>query len=157
MCGYGIPTRGLFASGNSPGGVNIIDYVTIASTGDAADFGDSQEIRENSAGCSNTTRAVFGGGTVSPTYVNTLDFVTIATLGDATDFGDLFQAVYSARGSSASHIRGNWNGGYTTAYINIIQSITIATTGNSVDWGDMAQKKGGYNSTTSDSHGGLSE
>ena len=71
--------------------------------------------------------------------------------------GDLFQAVYSIRGCSASHIRGNWNGGYTTAYINIIQSITIATTGNSVDWGDMAQKKGGYNGTTSDSHGGLSE
>jgi hypothetical protein len=50
-----------------------------------------------------------------------------------------------------------WNGGYTTAYINIIQSVLLNTTGNAVDWGDMANKKGGYNCTTSDSHGGLSE
>ena len=50
-----------------------------------------------------------------------------------------------------------WNGGYTTGYINLIQFITFSTTGNAVDWGDMAQKKGRYNSTTSDSHGGLSE
>ena len=100
---------------------------------------------------------MFGGGSVSPTYVNTLDFVTIATTGNATDFGDLFQAVYSIRGCSSSHIRGNWNGGYSTAYLNVIQSITFSTTGNSVDWGDMANAKGGYNGTTSDSHGGLSE
>ena len=100
---------------------------------------------------------MFGGGSVSPTYVNTLDFVTIATTGDATDFGDLFQAVYSIRGCSSSHIRGNWNGGYSTAYLNVIQSITFSTTGNAVDWGDMAAKKGGYNSTTSDCHGGLTE
>ena len=98
----------------------------------------------------------FHGGLL-PAFVDTLDFVTISTLGDATDFGDLFQAVYSIRGCSSSHIRGNWNGGYSTAYLNIIQSITIATTGNAVDWGDMAAAKGGYNSTTSDSHGGLSE
>jgi len=152
------PTRGLFASGDSPGAVNIIDFVTIATTGDATDFGDTTEARTNSTGCSNTTRAVFGGGTTSaPTYVNTLDFVTIATTGNATDFGDLFQAVYSIRGSSASHIRGNINGGYSTAYINVIQSITFSTTGNAIDWGDMANAKGGYNGTTSDSHGGLSE
>ena len=122
------PTRGLFASGDSPGAVNIIDYITIATTGNATDFGDTTQTRTNSSGCSNTTRAVVGGGTVSPTYTNTLDYVTIATTGNATEFGDLFLAVYSMRGCSASHIRGMWNGGYTTAYINIIQSLPVSYT-----------------------------
>ena len=34
------PTRGVFAGGRAPITVNIIDYVTIASTGNATDFGD---------------------------------------------------------------------------------------------------------------------
>ena len=40
---------------------------------------------------------------------------------------------------------------------NVIQFIQIETTGDAVDFGDMKQAKGGYNGTTSDSHGGLSE
>jgi len=33
--------RGVFAGGQTPGTTNILDYITIASTGNAADFGDS--------------------------------------------------------------------------------------------------------------------
>ena len=35
-----IGNRGFFAAGNSPGTVNIIDYISISSTGNAVDFGD---------------------------------------------------------------------------------------------------------------------
>ena len=34
-------TRGLFASGGNPSAVNTIDYITMASTGNATDFGDT--------------------------------------------------------------------------------------------------------------------
>ena len=165
VAGGASPTRGVFACGSdsptSPGNVNNIDYVTIASAGNATDFGDAQNVRANGAGCSNTTRMVIGGGGVSPNgYLAVMEYITISTTGNATDFGDMPQIVYSLRGCSASHIRGNFNGGAgypNTSYLNVIQSITFTSTGNATDFGDMAQKKGGYNGTTSDSHGGLSE
>ena len=159
------PTRGIFTCGSdnptSPGNVNNIDYVTIASAGNATDFGDAQNLRANGAGCSNTTRMVIGGGGVSPSgYLAVMEFITISTTGNAIDFGDMPQIVYSLRGCSASHIRGNFNGGSgypNTVYLNVIQSINFSTTGDATDFGDMANAKGGYNGTTSDSHGGLSE
>ena len=47
--------RGIFNSGEgSPALVNTIDYVTIATTGDAKDFGDCTLARLNSAGCSDS-------------------------------------------------------------------------------------------------------
>ena len=156
--------RGLFGGGFvGPGGptLNTISYITIASAGNATDFGDAQNVRANGSGCSNTTRMVIGGGGVSPSgYLAAMEFITISTTGNATDFGDMPQIVYSLRGCSASHIRGNFNGGAgypNTVYLNVIQSITFSTTGDAVDFGDMKQAKGGYNGTTSDSHGGLSE
>ena len=42
--------------------LNTIDYVTIASTGNATDFGDIFTGRYSVSSCSNSNRAVFGGG-----------------------------------------------------------------------------------------------
>jgi len=58
LAGFSSPTRGVFTCGNSPniaptGGTNIMDYITIASTGNAVDFGDNTEIRRNVGSCSN--------------------------------------------------------------------------------------------------------
>ena len=36
-----------------PGGTNMIQYVTIASTGNAADFGDLSNKTSSAGGCSN--------------------------------------------------------------------------------------------------------
>ena len=48
-------SRGVFAGGsdNIAGRVNTIEYVTIASTGNATDFGDLSGIFDGMAGCSN--------------------------------------------------------------------------------------------------------
>ena len=153
----GNATRSIIGGGN--GQINTIEYVELTTLGNAADFGDLTVGRRHAGPLSNSTRGIWGGGETAgaTTQTDTIDYVTIATTGNATDFGDLFLAVYSVRGCSASHTRGMWNGGYTTGYINIIQYVTIATTGNGADWGDMANAKGGYNCTTSDCHGGLSE
>ena len=40
---------------------NLIQYITISSTGDAVDFGDLTDARNEIGGASNSTRGLFGG------------------------------------------------------------------------------------------------
>jgi hypothetical protein len=47
-------TRGVFGGGeDNSNKLNVIDYVTIASTGNATDFGDLAMVLEAPTGCSN--------------------------------------------------------------------------------------------------------
>ena len=71
---------------------NVIEFLTIATTGNSTDFGDLTQARYAGTGCGSATRGVIVGGQ-TPTYVNTIDFVTIASAGNATDFGDLTKAL----------------------------------------------------------------
>ena len=102
-------TRGLFICGESqPSGtrINTIQFITIASTGDATDFGDHTDLRRAVGACNNSIRAVYGGGNLPDPAgtVNTLSFVTIASTGNGQDFGDLLTARSSdGIGSSDSH------------------------------------------------------
>ena len=69
---------GLFGGGNTASLSNIIDYVNIASVGNATDFGDLTVARQGLAACSSSTRGIFGGGfDNSAVYYNQLDYVTI--------------------------------------------------------------------------------
>jgi hypothetical protein len=141
-------TRGVFGGGSariSPTNViiNTIDYITIATTGNATDFGDLTQTRSALAACSSSTRGVFGGGSPPSTYSNIIDYITIATTGNATDFGDLTQARYSP-GSCSSSTRGVFGGGYIagpSSQVNTIDYITIASTGNATDFGDLTQAR----------------
>ena len=87
--------RGLIAGGNHYDGSghvgqNSIDFVTIATLGNATDFGDLQNAdTESTTGCSSPTRAVFfTSPTDTGTQTNTLSYVQIMTTGNAIDFGD---------------------------------------------------------------------
>ena len=51
--GASSPTRGLFAGGNTPTQQNIIDFVTIPTTGNALDFGDMTAATSGAASFSN--------------------------------------------------------------------------------------------------------
>ena len=97
-------TRGIIAGGNPDydfsNNVNVIQYVTIDTPGNAADFGDLSSTRSRFAGASNLTRGVFGGGITSQT--NTMEYITIASTGNVTDFGDLQNTHSRAFGSSGS-------------------------------------------------------
>ena len=73
---------------------NVIQYVTIASTGDAVDFGDYVTVGENVRGVSNSLRGVFAGG-YCPNFVNTMNYITIATTGNSSDFGDILNGQTS--------------------------------------------------------------
>ena len=82
--------------------LNIIDYITIATLGNALDFGDLTATKGNSSAVASSTRAVQGGGN-TPSYVTTMDYVQIATTGDAFDFGDLSTAHSEMGGISNGH------------------------------------------------------
>ena len=96
-------TRGLWGGGRAPGDVNIIDYITIATLGNAQDFGDLTNTRAIGSAASSSTRGVFSGGIDSSTPLNTMDFITIATTGNAADFGDLSATTHSVAGCSNGH------------------------------------------------------
>jgi hypothetical protein len=100
-------TRGLFGGGTPDpgnGNSNAICYITIASAGNATDFGDlaapDNQWRGGLAACSSSTRGIFAGGE-APT--NTINYVTIANTGNATDFGDLSVARQALAGCSGGN------------------------------------------------------
>ena len=55
-----------------------MDYVTIASTGNAIDFGDLAAVTRRRAGAASSTRALFAGGRDSGGVDNGCQYVTIA-------------------------------------------------------------------------------
>ncbi len=100
---FSSPTRAVVAGGYvdpSPGNTDHIDYVTIATKGNASDFGNMTSAREGCGGASSHVRGLIAGGTGA---VNTIEYVTIATTGNATDFGDMDIARKNLGGFSDSH------------------------------------------------------
>ena len=90
-----------------------IDYITMASEGNAIDFGDRTVSTYGGQGVSSSTRGVFIGGHMSssPNRSNTIDYIEMHTTGNALDFGDMgTQSAY--RGAAQSPIRGFVFGGY---------------------------------------------
>ena len=123
--------RGVFGGGSS----NIIDYITIASTGNAVDFGDTSTSISNGSSLGSSTRGVIGGYS-TPTTVNTIEYITFATTSNTLDFGDLTVARWGTS-STSSTTRGIFYSGYIApANVNIIDYITIASIGNATDFGD---------------------
>ena len=152
------PTRAIWTGGDSAGDgsyQNNIDFVTIASTGNARDFGDLLTGRGIAAGLSSATRGLIGTGQVSPATTSaSIDFLTIATFGNSIDFGDCTIARYG-RGSTTDCIRGVFAGGNGPALTNIMDYVNIATQGNAVDFGDFHNVTGRLEGGCSTGHGGL--
>ena len=137
--------------GGRASGGNHIEYVTIATTGNAIDFGgDLTSARRSLTGVSNGSRGVFCGG--APTIVNIMDYITIASTGvNAADFGDLTVARRS-QAAASSPTRGVVGGGNANpANSDVIDYITTATTGNATDFGNLTagrRELGGCSSST---------
>lgn len=137
---FGDATYGVCAGGNDISAgypkFNVIDYVTIATTGNAADFGDLSAVSNGCVSVNDATRGVIALST-NASNVNTLEYVTIASTGNTTDFGDL-GVIHSAGAGGFDATRGVFAGGWTgSARTNAIDYITIQTTGNSSDFGDL--------------------
>ena len=133
---YGVHALGSTGTfGNSTNGVNNLDYVTIATTGNAQDFGDLTVARYNitGAGEGSTYALFFGGVDINGSNLNNIDYITVATPGNATDFGDIVQARASLSVCSDSTRTIAAAGSYT----NHIEYVTTNTPGNTTDFGDL--------------------
>ena len=136
-----------FSFGGSPIGSvgNSIEFVTIATTGDANDFGDLPEsVYNTGSGISNSTRAIqHAGYNPSPGSSSVkIHTVTISTLGDATQFGELTVSKRNAHAGSSNSTRGIiFCGQSPSSNLNSIEFITIATEGNAQDFGDASAQK----------------
>ena len=92
--------------GSTPGDTNIIDFVTIATTGDAADFGDLTVPRIFLGSVSSSTRAVAFGGDTAPGLTTVMDYVEIMTKNNSVDFGDLVDSAQFQNIEGASNCHG---------------------------------------------------
>jgi len=147
-------TRGIYGGGYgaastsgtwSQSGPNIVEYITIANTGNATDFGDLSQGGNGLGSTNDETRGVFFGGYIGTAGLNRIDYITMASAGNSTDFGDTIAAscYYTMVGVVSNNTIGCFSGGYheTTSYTktNVIQKITIQTAANATDFGDMTQ------------------
>ena len=96
-------TRGCFGGGGNSY-LRSIDYITMASTGNASDFGDLGFNRNGRAGTTNGTRGVSIGGFYYPPAAsdNTVEYITVATTSNATNHSDIRQPTHYLGASSGT-------------------------------------------------------
>ena len=126
-------TRAVCCGGRTPTVQAVMEYITIASTGNAQDFGDitirASDCTSMTSGAS-PTRGLITGGVGSPPATD-ISYITIASTGNDQDFGDLNVGSNGRQGCSNSirlvqKIREN-----TT-----MESVQFATKGNAISFGE---------------------
>ena len=156
-------TRGIVMGGLAPGepaGTNMIQYLSIATTGDTGDFGDlTRKKYASMGGISSRTRGILPGGyfynqpSGPGTYIDDMDVITISILGNASDFGNLSQGNRAEPGSASNETRGIVFGGSAgpspVVRTNNITYVTIASSSDTIDFGDMTALYQGPTGTAS--------
>tara|TARA_B100001057_G_C22775130_1_gene921275 strand:+ start:390 stop:1526 length:1137 start_codon:yes stop_codon:yes gene_type:complete len=141
-------TRCLFAGGYTNGqGVGhanwttVIDYVTIATTGNAASFGNLTALAYNlgGTGAGDGTRGLFMGGI--ETTNKQIEYVTYATTGNSADFGDLIYTVdrNSACSDATRSVSFGGAASHSPSHRNI-EYVTTQTLGNATDFGNLTNQ-----------------
>ena len=102
-------TRGIWYGGaDTPGysTTNRIEYNTIATTGNAMDFGDvTSTSTKSGSGCPDGTRCVMklgSGSAGNSTTTNVIEYIQFASTGNSVDFGDSVLQTYSTSVGSVS-------------------------------------------------------
>ena len=132
--------RAFFAGGYTQSGTpnsNAIEYVSIQTTGNTADFGDLTRSHQELTSFSSRTRGMWAGGGGT----NTIDFITFTSTGNATNFGDLLELSNNG-GTVSDSTRGVIaTGGIPSSpgYRDNINFVTMASTGNATNFGNLSQ------------------
>ena len=159
----GNKTRAIVGGGRQEPGstrVNTIQYVTMATTGNAMEFGDLSTTVDSSSGTSsNGTRAVIATNGV-PSFTGTaLDQIRPASTGNSYGWGDLSTGRQDNHSNSCMNTptRGFFAGGFTAPNTGtkVIDYVTFETEGTAVDYGDLNGAGRGGSAAFSNSHGGL--
>jgi len=137
--GYSNSTRGIITGyGVSFGAV---DYVTMASAGNASDFGDfSDSNRTNQCRAAGSTTRLITGAFQNSTRRRNTDYFTVATTGNGTDYGNLsndHRQAFVGGNNTRIIIAGNYTSGS-----DHIEYRSIASTGSFSSFGNLAFAKG---------------
>ena len=149
----GSPTRGITAGGvHNPGSVtnlNIIDFITFASNGNATDFGDLTATQRSQSSFSSKTRMCIAGGQAPGT--TKIEKIEIATTGNAADFADAISGTTENGRGTSNNIKGVYQRG---GVVNDVHQLNINAGGTATDFGDLSVARTGSHAA-SDGHGGL--
>ena len=91
----------MYGTGSQTPSYIHLEFITIATTGNAQEFGESSASVGWKTGTSDTIRGVFGGGQ-TPEYTNAIEYIQIATQGNAVDFGDLITDQHYSGGACSN-------------------------------------------------------
>ena len=126
---------GAFNDGSSSATLNTMEYVTIATSGNALDFGDLVQTVRYPYSASNGNRGILYGGT--PGYSTTINAWNISSLGNAVDTGGEGRP-HSNGGTVYSPTRGIFVSGYIPSSPQISNDthyINITSNGDTTDFG----------------------
>ena len=135
--------RGVFIRGTNSTNTrtNIMESITIASGGDAINFGDAgvtgSTIGDGDGGCcSSSTRGIQAGGG-QPGNHNIITYIQINTTGNALDFGDLSEVKHQIASFSSSTRAIHYSGYISSGnFADRVDTHLISSTGNAVDFGE---------------------
>jgi len=88
----GTGTRGIFFGGNNGSTYDDIEFITISTLGNTADFGNLTQNKLACGACGSRTRGIAAAGQTSPGFSNVINFITFSSTGNASDFGDTTNA-----------------------------------------------------------------
>ena len=145
-------TRGVIGGGEAPtANINVLDFITIASTGNASDYGDLNNAAGYLSGDSDGNRGFFAGGQTPTARLDAIDFISISVAANATDFGELTvtRSQLSATSNGSRGVITSGKNPSPAVVYNIIDYITIGTLGDATDFGDGISLKH-YHATISD-------
>ena len=152
-------TRGLFMGGGYPNCSNLVEFIQVNTTGNAADFGDLTDPTNRliNAGFASRTRGfVAGGGSPTPNSpTNVIQQHEFASKGNFNDFGNL-SSNRNEMSNVSNATRGVMAMGYGPSPTNGLEYITMASEGDSIDFGDMATATTGRGTMQSPTRGVLS-
>ena len=101
-------TKAFFIGGAVPGGGNAskinttTDFITIATTGNAQDFGNLTQATRVAASATDG-RSGFTLGGANPSYNNVIQRFDMSSLGNMADYSDLSRSVGDNKGACGSH------------------------------------------------------
>ena len=152
--------RGTLAGGYTTGtDYDIIDYWDITSAGNATDFGDLSDTREDMAACSSGSKGYYFTGWDYNTggssgYTNVIEYITFASTGNATSHGTL-GTPRQLLGGCSDGTTGLCAGGHDHDYspFDIIDYLTLSTSGNASDFGDLTVAREGSGSVSDGTKG----
>lgn len=124
-------------TGGQAWATDTMEYVTIATPGNASTFGNLLNTgKAESQGSGDNTRGILMGGRGGSSVDTEIEYITIQTTGNSVDFGDLLGSRLYC-GTASNGLRSVIAGSGGDVDMNSMEYITIQTPGNSQDFGDL--------------------